>query len=98
MTVTQLLRQPVESSDLTKTNLRLQQNSIQYYLPAGQKKEQHQQSLNYQKERRRKGKKKYAITLFGHGESNPGLPVTVLMDNFRKAGGVPYTISECYLL
>jgi hypothetical protein len=42
---------------------------------------------------------KKAVTnlIFGHGESNPGLPVTVLND-FRKAGGVPYTMSECYPL
>jgi hypothetical protein len=98
MTVTQPLRQPVESSDLTKTNLRLQQNSIQYYLPAGQKKEQHQQSLNYQKERRRRGKKKYAITLCEHGESNPELPATCCFEIPTKAGGVLYTMSECYLL
>jgi hypothetical protein len=39
-------------------------------------KENHQQSLNYQKERRRKGKNSGAFPSFEHRESNPGLPAT----------------------
>jgi hypothetical protein len=45
----------------------------------------------------RKAKKNINWISFGHGESNLGLPVTVLND-FRKAGGAPYTMSEYYLL